>query len=281
MTYLLTLIGLLLLGCGSHPLPLAAPAQRATLQAEWQNAVNKVPTPAPSPGDCDDALWAGDARAAGISATAISAFLTLDGRTTRRPGADCGPASEDLSGAPATTSTDMELGIIEGLLAARDLTSLQRMEAYIASQGGWAGVPRDAQYAPYTYVKPGTRTLLTRAIRHLGGNPQGTWEYLPIVNGPAINDPDYVLHLTCVALAAERQTGHWSADDEWTAQDLCTRNPSDAAVQAVCGHTTEAEALILNPDWSAPGYVRGAPSYAWVHKAWILHYLLTGGQLDK
>jgi len=268
----------LLAACGRSTAPILPPgADQLALQAAYAAAADSVPHQGsgwPSDTDCDGALWAGEARAAGLHAVDPTAALQPDGRPTRRPGRDCGPAES-----PATTSTDMQLGTIEGLLAAGDLAALEALQGYVDSHSDFAGFPADAAHAPYTLMKPGTRTLLARAIRHLGGKPSGVWADLPLVNSPT--GQDFEVHLAVVLLATERQTGSWSADDELAATNLCAANPSDAAVQAVCGHEPAAEALILAPGWTPPGYVRGAPGYAAVHKAWILHYLLTSGQLDR
>lgn len=270
---------LLVAGCGRStvPLELPSPLQRAALQSALQAAQAAVPSEEagwPSDSDCDGALWAGEARAAGITHVDVSAALQSDGRPTRRPHRDCGATESQ-----ATTSTDMELGIIEGLLAARDLHSLEALQVYVEANGGWAGLPADTAHVSLTYMKPGTRTLLARAVKHLGGAPAGVWASLPIVQSPP--GTDFEVHLQVVALAAERQTGNWSPDDELAAANLCSSNPTDAAAQAVCGHTPVAEELVLNPAWTAPSYARGAAGYTSVHKAWILHYLLEQGALDK
>lgn len=270
----------LFVGCGRFPgVPAPDPLRRAALEQAERDERAAAPAGWPSDSDCDLALWAGEARSAGLTDVVMWHALSPEGRPLRKERMDCGPAPWGSGDSAATTSTDMQLGIIEGLLADRDLPALTLLESYVDAHGGWAGFPDDLAHAPLTYMKPGTRALLAKAIRSLGGSPKGVWAYEPIPHATPGTDSD--LHILLVSLAAERQAGAWGPLAQAAASDACIRNPTDAAAQAVCGHADLASELVLSPTWEPPSYVRGDPAYRHVHKLWILHYLLQEGRLDK
>ena len=96
---------LLLVGCQhkhTNADPKTVVKLRDELLAEWSQVTSGNHYGWPDENDCDGALWAGEARAAGLQVD-IAAALQPDGRPTRLPNADCG---KDRSA--ATTSTDMQ-----------------------------------------------------------------------------------------------------------------------------------------------------------------------------
>lgn len=260
MRRLTTIVSLLLAGCGSSPLvrPIAA---APNLPAGW-----------PSSTDCDGALWAGEARLAGDSSVDMSLALQSDGRPTRRPGADCGPAAIGLSGAPATTSTDMLLGIVVGLWAQRDLDGLLALQDYADSHHMVMGSPADSVTdLSYVLMKPGTRTLLSQAVLSLGGRATGDWQYLPEVYG--LGQADFSTHLTLLSAYFQQQLGTLSPLNRAELEPTCLRDIGDALVQAVCGNGALAYELIESPAYKYPSYVRGAPAYKQVHRMLVLHII--------
>jgi len=273
---------LLLFGCGQAPkASSSARPYSIQLASEYSSLVATVQSEAdqasgwPSSHDCDGALWAGEARAAGIESVRIEQALQPDGRPTRRPLTDC-PLSETSH----STSTDMQLGIILGLFASRDCHSLARLQAYAEDHKGEVGYPSDTlEDLAYTYVKPGTRTLLaltTEKSGMPGGKGSEPWRHLPI----AYTKPptDSTLHLSLLSLYVEKELGTFGVVNQHFADSLCASNPEDALALAVCGRLREAAERVLSSDWTPPSYVRGSPNYLSVHKAFILYILLREGK---
>lgn len=262
---------LLLAGCGAVPQLASSPS----LPSGW-----------PSSTDCDAALWAGEARLAGDSSVDMRLSIRPAGapdvgRPTRRPGADCGPTSEGLQGAPATTSTDMLLGTIAGLWAQHSLSGLESLQSYADSHHGIMGSPSatPADLA-YTWMKPGTRALLSQAIESLGGKATGYWADLPQFYDPASSD--YQVHLAFLSAELQARMGTLTPLDRAELDMACQHQLSDALVQAVCGNIPLATALIENPMYKCPPYVRGASeqstaSYCSVHKAFVKSILSREG----
>lgn len=274
----LVLACMLLTGCGSRAVVNLPSDQlrglQAALASQLRTQSNEHVSGWPSDSDCDAALWAGEARAAGATWSDVSAALQSDGRPTRKPHADCGPAGTPGVGAvgnsEGTTSTDMQLGTILGLLAARDEASLGRLQQYAKDHGGVVGTP--ASDIPLTYMKPGTRTLLAQSVQLLGGTGDAPWLSLPILYG----DPtaDYQVHLEMISLLIEQKVSTFGAIDRAIASHACITYPADALVQVVCGNQTAAAAIALTPGWTAPSYVRGSPNYSIVYKLFVVHLLL-------
>lgn len=264
-------------GCARRGDPPASLPHDA-LRAEWFRQLDDLaaagtdgPSGWPSssfgeaPSDCDAALWAGEARRAGVTNVLVSQALQADGRPTRWPGADCPSASH-------TTSTDMQLGTILGLLAAGDRVSLARLQSFTERNGGVVGSPLTSPGdLAFVLMKPGTRTLLARAVLHLGGTPAEPWVLLPIISGPPVQD--YQVHLALLALLADSDTGTWTVEDAAWATWLANQEPADALAQAVAGNWGLAAELVLSPAYMPPSYVRGAPSYGPVHRLLVLKLL--------
>lgn len=228
----------------------------------------------PSDYDCDAALWAGEARAGGANWVEDSAALQPDGRPTRLPGKDCGPPG--TPGAPsggnseATTSTDMQLGTILGLLAAHDVDALLRLQSYTDDNNGTVGTP--AEDVPLVYMKPNTRTLLARAIASLGGAGDAGWAALPIIRGPIT--ADYQRHLQLISMILQSRLGGLSPIDVVLATNTYKGATDDALAAYVAGDIPTATRLILDANWSPPTYTRGAAVYPLVHRLFVVHLLL-------
>jgi len=260
---------LLLVACekshNSHVTPDEDTALRelqAKLMVDYAEAAETHVGHWPSDKDCDGALWAGIARAAGIGEVDMS--LSLDGgRPMRRPGKDCGPATGDSAG---TTSTDMMLGTIIGLYAAADLADLEAMNAYADAHHGIMGYPVDN--LSLSFIKPGTRALLSRAIHNLGG-PHAAWEDLAQVYTPPQHD--YQLHLELLSMYQSKHSGaKLNFEEQQALLYEANHNPNDALAQAVSGNKHAAATLLLDSSWQVPCYVRGPETAATVHKLFVI-----------
>lgn len=265
MRYLLVV--LFLFGCGSRPSSTSpSPSARTQLMVAYNDrlAVFKTATAAhlagwPSDTNCDGALWAGAARRAGADWVDIAQALQDDGRPTRRPSADC---AEDESA--ATTSPDMMLGIILGLEAAKDVTSLEQMFQYGLSHTWIMGSP--AYRIDRVLLRPNGISLLARTIAFLSAGASIHEERaIPIVYTPGVED--FAVHLLFLSTLVHHDLGDDSVVHEAVVQAVCRANATDALGQAVCGNGPGAAGLLLG-DYVYPGYVRDSEFYLDVH--WLL-----------
>lgn len=223
----------------------------------------------PSDEDCDGALWAGIARAAGATWVDISAALQPDGRPTRRPYRDCSFPDESK----ATTSNDMITGIILGLQAVGDLDSAILLYQYGENNSWVMGYP--PEMISRVILRPNGITLLSRVIYQLSdGSRDYAVRLLPMLYGPTAGD--YQDHLTLLSRLASQRSGQSSDIIEVVESAIATANPLDALAQAVAGNLTQAALLLLNKEYKAPSYVRGHHNYELVH--WLLAARVT---LDK
>jgi len=223
----------------------------------------------PSDHDCDGALWAGIARAAGAEWVDMAAALQPDGRPTRRPFVDCSVPDESA----ATTSNDMITGIILGLQAAKDVDSLSHLYRYGESHSWVMGYPE--RFVSRTVLRPNGITLLARVLYHLtGGEKDYSVRLLPMIYGPVAGD--YQLHLILLSRLASKRAGNLQSAVEIVETIAAASAPNDALAQAVAGNKVAATVLLLNPNYQPPSYVRGHPNYRLVH--WLLAARVT---LDK
>ena len=264
MPYFLFLLLTLLLGCGLEPL---SPLLYDHLRTEYDNKLSELRevTAAhaagwPSDEDCDGALWAGVARAAGATWVDMSAALQKNGRPTRRPYRDCATPDESKT----TTSNDMMTGIILGLLYSNDTSSLHRLWQYGSVRGWVMGTPE--WYVSRVLLRPNGISLLARSLyRTSGGRIDYPVRLSPILYGPS--DSDYGTHLTLLSRLAQRKAGGPQYGTEIAEQLLAKTYLKDALAQAMADNRTAAALLLLN-NYESPSYVRGHPSYHLVH--WLL-----------
>jgi hypothetical protein len=166
----------------------------------------------------------------------------------------------------------MQLGTILGLFSARDLDSLTRLAKYADDHALVVGSP--ATDVSRTLMKPGTRALLAQAIASLGG-PSSDWRFIPQLYAPP--QQDYQLHLELLSIYLETQLkGRLEAYPEAVLSQEAQLNPKDSLVQALARNNLEAASMLLDPNWTCPGYVRGPATAAIVHKLLILQILLAG-----
>ena len=251
--------------CGKEPSP--GPVLLTELQEKYDAKLEELRQLSkdhiagwPSDMDCDAALWAGVARAAGASWVEMDAALQPDGRPTRRPLRDCAFPDESK----ATTSNDMITGIILGMQAGKDDLSVLKLYRYGLDNNWIMGYPE--WYVARVLLRPNGITLMARVLYQLtGGQRDYAVRLLPIVYGPV--QADYEQHLILLSRIIEKRAGGAQYGMEVAEKILARTLPLDGLAQAVAGNYTQA-AILLTGDYQSPTYVRGHPSYKLVH--WLL-----------
>ena len=226
----------------------------------------------PADNECDGALWAGVARAAGADWVDVAAALRPDGRPTRKPLRDCITPDESAT----TTSNDMITGILLGLQEAGDADGVLRLYRY-GEQHDWImGYPE--WYISRVLLRPNGVTLMARILYTLtDGKRDYTIRLAPVVYGPV--DGDYEGHLLLLSRIIEKRAGGAQYGMEIAETLFAKAHPSDALAQAVAGNYLGA-ALLLTGEYKSPTYVRGDDIYHLVH--WLLAARVTlDGILDN
>lgn len=226
----------------------------------------------PTDMECDGALWAGVARAAGADWVDVSAALRPDGRPTRKPLRDCVTPDESAT----TTSNDMITGILLGLQEAGDAASVHRLYQYGERNDWIMGYPE--WYISRVLLRPNGITLMARILYKL---TEGKRDYAirlaPVVYGPV--DGDYEGHLLLLSRIIEKKAGGAQYGMEVAETLFAKAHPGDALAQAVAGNYLGA-ALLLTGEYKSPTYVRGDDIYHTVH--WLLAARVTlDGILDN
>ncbi len=220
--------------------------------------------------DCDQTLWAGEARAAGANADLNFAEYAA-GDIHRRPLAqgECYPMHSATS-----VSNDMILGYMVGRFAGHDLAALNRLADYGESHQWTMGVPSSELRVHLSSTGAG---LLGRAIEAMGGGkkPYG------IVPDPCVwVAEDYEEHVQVLGIYFDGEVSGGVTDVCLARlKQLARDRPSDAFFQAVAGIYTGDEdaalALLTADTYQCPSYVRGADSYCAVHRAFAGSIVLT------
>lgn len=219
----------------------------------------------PSDEDCDGALWAGIALAAGADWVNVSSAVGPDGRPTRRPHSDCGPRELGYnSGSSTTISNDMITGILLGLNHTRDSSTAKRLWDYGYSHSWIMGEPN--WYASRVLLRPNGITMLARVLYKVSN---GQYDYAArwsaVVYGPVVED--YEGHLLLLGRYLQSKVGGPQYGMEAAEQLMGYYKKSDALAQAVAGNYSSAAKLLLG-NYQSPSYVRGHDSYHLVH--WLL-----------
>lgn len=227
---------------------------------QLKNATERNIAGWPADNECDGALWAGVAKAAGADWVDIAAALRPDGRPTRKPLRDCVTPDESAT----TTSNDMITGIILGLQAAKDSDGILRLYQY-GEQHDWImGSPE--YYISRVLLRPNGITLLARVIYQLtNGQRDYAIRLAPVVYGPV--DGDYEGHLLLLSRIVEKEAGGFQYGMAAAERLFARANPNDALAQAVAGNYLVSAALLVS-DYKSPSYVRGHDNYHLVH--WLL-----------
>jgi hypothetical protein len=214
----------------------------------------------PSDHDCDAALWAGIARAAGADWVQVSAALDSHGRPMRRPYSDCSTPDESRT----TTSNDMMTGIILGLVEEQNVSALKSFWDYGYTRGWVMGYPE--WFLARVYLRPNGVSLLARALHQFSnGTISYPMRFSPVLYGPT--DADYATHLILLSRLIQRKVGGPSYGMDIAEQIVAARHSTDALAQALAGNSILAAKLLMN-DYKAPSYVRGHENYELVH--WLL-----------
>lgn len=226
----------------------------------------------PADNECDGALWAGVARAAGADWVDMTASLRPDGRPTRKPLRDCSTPDESAT----TTSNDMITGILLGLQTVGDAESVHRLYQYGERNDWIMGTPE--WYISRVLLRPNGVTLMARILYKLtNGQRDYAVRLMPVVYGPV--DGDYEGHLLLLSRIIEKKAGGAQYGMEIAETLFAKANPGDALAQAVAGNYLGA-ALLLVGDYKSPTYVRGDDTYHTVH--WLLAARVTlDGMLGK
>lgn len=263
------LLFLLTASCGRDSL---SSSDREELQAQYNLHLNELRTASlghtagwPSDSDCDAALWAGIARAAGADWVDVSAAVQPDGRPTRLPYADCGPGDMGYNNGSATTiSNDMITGIMLGLYASNDSSTTKRLWDYGYSQGWIMGFP--AWYASRVVLRPNGITMLARLLY---STSSGRYDYAArwsaVIYGPVVED--FEGHLLLLGRYLQSRLGGPQYGMETAEYLMGYYKDNDALAQAVAGKYSSAARLLLGP-YKSPTYVRGHESYHLVH--WLM-----------
>lgn len=213
----------------------------------------------PADNECDGALWAGIARAAGAEWVQIELAIRSDGRPTRKPNFDCAIPEESAT----TTSNDMITGIILGLLSAGNKEKMLSLYRYGEKNAWIMGWPEG--YLSRVLLRPNGITLLARSLYKLS---DGEIDYLvrhfPLVYGPVAADFEGHLILLSRLIASKVDSGY---DADIIEKLLEIRNDRDG-LAAVMSKDYKKGASLLLGDYKSPSYVRGHENYHLVH--WLL-----------
>ncbi len=224
----------------------------------------------PAAQDCDQTLWAGEAKAAG-TAPDLNFAEYAPGEIHRRPLAqgECYP-----DGSTTSVSNDMILGYMVGRFAGHDLAALNRLADYGEAHDWTMGVPASELRVHLSPVGAG---LLGRAIEALGG---GKKAYGVVPDPCLVVAEDYEEHLQALGIYFDGEVSGGVTDVCLARlKQLASDRPTDALFHAIAGIYTGDEmpalALLTADAYACPSYVRGADSYCLVHKAFAGKIVLT------
>lgn len=267
---LFTFLYCLFLGCGRE----SPTKERPSLEQKYYQKLEELRKASashvggwPSDEDCDAALWAGVARAAGADWVDMAAAVQPDGRPTRRPFRDCRVPDESK----ATTSNDMMTGIILGNLSAKNLDTLKSLWDYGYANNWIMGYPE--WFVARTLLRPNGITLLARSLHVLSeGRLDYVMRFSPVLYGSGLED--YEAHLALLSRYIQKLTNGPQYGTDSVEKELAERYPGDALAQALAGNVDKAEALLLS-DYVSPSYVRGHANYQFCHWLLAAHIVLT------
>ncbi len=279
-------IVLLLISCGyfkkdpekSQPASSLADRLRAK-EAGWLadlKAQSDATTGWPSATDCDGTLWAGLAKAAGLTTVKLELAEPTPGGIVRSPSSPCTPSSRDTI-----------LGYGYGRFVEGDLGAYQRLADY-----GEAHQWDMSADTTLSYIDPVGQGIIARAIDGLsGGTDKRGYGGIPLACAPPLVK-DYEQHLQVVEAllggevadklearpALNAKPRDIPAGCAETLKELATDSPKDglfaAANGVYSGAMEPALTLLLSDDYSCPSYVRGAPTYCLVHKLFAARVIL-------
>lgn len=276
MRYKLLILLMIITSCGYFHKVASKPAAPLSnldkLKTKYTEVLAQLGDEWPSRTDCDALLWAGLSRSAGSHVDLTEAEYA-PGDMHRRPTPECYP-NESAS----SISGDMLIGYMLGLWHSHDLQALQRLADYGEAHNWVMGEGPISR----TVLRFNDQSLLGRAIWELSEHQDDrSYRHFPIIYFPVVEDYEEHLQVLSILLYGEIM-GTIDQDSYTRLSALCTENPKDALMQADCGIYTGnmsiATGLLLDPTYSAPSYVRGAPNYSLVH--WLLAARVTLDRLE-
>jgi hypothetical protein len=269
------LVAVALTGCGSyfkkapesHPAADGRVAELEARQATWLEKIKGADMPRLQ--DCDLALWAGEAVAAGADVD-LSGFES-GGAVRRNPSNPCTPASRD-----------MVLGWGYGEWRLKDRAGLQRLAGY-GEAHNW-DMSSDVQDS---YIDPVGQAVLARAIDALtGGKDRRSYEGTSLVCASFAKDFEQHLQVAEALLGGEVADALEARPALLDIPQGCVdvirgfaqSSPGDALFAAAygtySGHQDAALSLLLDEGYRCPTYVRGAAIYCAVHRAFAAEVVL-------
>jgi hypothetical protein len=169
----------------------------------------------------------------------------------------------------------MLIGYIWSRWSAKDLGELQRLADYGAAHDWQMGLPASQ---PEVYLGDNLKGLLCRAIYALSaGDDARECRKTPAAFFPVPSDYEQHIQVLAILLQGEIEGSTNKASASLVAA-LAALHPQDGLFQTARGiyfGTFEpAIALMLDPGYDCPPYVRGAPAYCLAHRAFVLKLLL-------
>ncbi len=271
----------MLLGCGpkhkpAEPVPSDGTRLLQTRMSAWFDELKKAADERsgwPTASDCDQTLWAGEARAGGATIN-LGLAEYASGEIHRRPAVEgeCYPKDSSTS-----VSRDMLVGYMLGSWAAKDKGALERLAAYGEANHWVMGLPFPGDFR--VILEPGGQGILGRAVAKLGGDKR------PYASIPQVCLPvgkDYERHIQTLAILLDGMvSGGVTSLCLDRLKDNATNNPGDALFQAALatysgGDQSPALSLLNDDTYQCPSYVRPAAAYCLVHKIFAARVVLGG-----
>lgn len=262
----------------------------AAAHAGWLRELAAASDPAtgwPSTEDCDATLWAGLAAAAG-GPVHLEAAEHEPGVIHRRPARPCWTVADGDVGSRSTVSRDMLTGYLWGVWRAGALPAAVRLADYGQAHAWVMGLPESRPFE--VELGQNLRGLLCRMIERLShGGDARACRLEAAVYLPVGKDFEHHLQVLGIALGGEVDVGVPAASPGLRLLDVngqmlarlkeaASDDPDDALFQAALGVYTgdydRALALLGDPAYVCPSYVRGAPTYCLVHKAFAAALVL-------
>lgn len=257
------------------------------LHAVWIREIAETADPEtgwPSRDDCDATLWAGLAYAAGATSVKIDLAEHKPGEIQRRPYTPCWPNDLNADGLPdsrSTISQDMLTGYLWALWRRGDYPAAFRVASYGEDSNWVMGEPFPG--AAGEVVMRNLVPILGRLLYALsGGQDARSYRIPPPIFLPVAKDYERHIQTLAILLSGELTGPMFSLDIDGESLKRLHENaeydPKDALFQAALsiytGDASAAEALLRDPSYECPSYVRGAPTYCTVHKAFAASILI-------
>ena len=230
-----------------------------------------VETGWPDAKDCDGLLWAGLAKAAGVSSVKLELAEYEPGKLHRRPKSPCWANGQDL-GSKSTISRDMVLGWLWGSTAHSDWDAIKRFQQRGEDKNWVIGDPWPE--------RPGEVLMNGNLIGLLGRISCSKWDYCPpykyIEALHEKSEKDYVRHLTTLFILLDSKVDDMIKQVDITENSLemlkwnHEKDPNDLLFEAAYRLFTDGKfdnviSGLLSDNMYYPSYVRGSSTYVDVY----------------